>query len=1139
MGVAGPGECQFRGVPPMNVADVIHGRVATIDLSFADSEGFPEDLVSKSEVLLRGDESGEWRIEIAGGIREVEGAAPRDLDTLRRIGVRGLPRLAWLAQATPARGPADRVLIQVHEFPTALTWDEPMDVGVDDRLVDDLRKRFGRSISVEGAVEWLAERMLLPSRQPDGAQRALLSGSPAPDAGKKTAFRLHGSGFAVDVQRGSDDCLRAIRVVTERRRIEGDERRPIQLVTAPIRFCDVTLAGEFRGGARTELDQLVAQADSYLGLWQAYHDKEREAILRRAREFGWVRYTRVERLPDGDYRFHLSAGEEKAADLRRRLDAIDGETLEAGDEVPTAIQGTDSEGPPVGPRRPFTGEQAAARASPPSLTLRPPPEQDDRKPPEQGYLFFALGGDEIRMGRRREAWERIRSCANPMPQLGLMIEGRPVPERRSRNLKPVTKAVRDVFANPTDRQRLALEVALNTPDIALVQGPPGTGKTRVIAALQARLAEVDEGIDPGGLSGNTLLTSFQHDAVENAASATRVMGLPAVKVGYRRGSVEARDGVDTWAAETAEAVRAARGRAAPEDSVHVALGTVREIALTYLQTPSRRDDPGAVLRQVSETAGPWLSAELVDDLARLRAELTAPRPTSLGDEDRDFALKAVRALRTEAAAFADDGPANAWKVLRRLERLDEGATRKLDSSTLLTAEERSCLERAAAEDPEAAADETLLADLEAVRNALIDRLRPADVGGASTRVHGDVESMINRIIDALTERARESAPGTDVAIAEWLADLENDPVGIRDTVRHYSMVLAATCQQSVSRPMADAKGGDETVFRTVIVDEAARSNPLDLLIPMACAERRIVLVGDHRQLPHLLEPDVEREIEGSAQEETRSALRQSLFEKLFIELREREKTDGVRRTVTLDTQYRMHPLLGQFLSEQFYAPHGEGFGSGRGEEEFAHDVALKDGISLAGKVAAWIDVPYARGGERPGRSKRRPVEARRVAEESHAVVARYPELSIGVIAFYAAQRDAIMEAASDSGLGLTERDDEGGYRIRDEWLRTVDGRERLRIGTVDAFQGKEFDIVFLSLTRSNEVPVKDEAARRRRYGFLSLENRLCVAMSRQHRLLVVAGDHAMAAGAEAEASVPALNAFLKLCEGPHGRVVRT
>ena len=124
------------------------------------------------------------------------------------------------------------------------------------------------------------------------------------------------------------------------------------------------------------------------------------------------------------------------------------------------------------------------------------------------------------------------------------------------------------------------------------------------------------------------------------------------------------------------------------------------------------------------------------------------------------------------------------------------------------------------------------------------------------------------------------------------------------------------------------------------------------------------------------------------------------------------------------------------------------------------------------------------------------------------------------------------------GVELAERDDEGGFRIRDEWRRTSDGRERLRVGTVDAFQGKEFDVVFLSLTRSNRIQAKDEATRRSRYGFLLLENRLCVAMSRQHRLLVVVGDPAMVASPEAESPVPGLSAFRRLCEGPDGHVVR-
>ena len=1123
----------------MNVSDVIHGRVVTADLCRADGGRFPDGLAPKSEVFLIDGQGGELRLRVGAEAWDVKGAEPRDRDTLRQIGIRALPRLAWLVQAAASvDGRAERLLVQVHEFPTAFVWDDPVDIGVDDRIVEELRKRQKRQVSVEGAVEWLTDRMLLPPRESgeslssDGSDeppraRTLLSGSPVRDAGKKTAFRLYGAGFAVDVERGSDDRLRATRVVGRPRKVEGDERRLIYLATGRITFCDVTVAGRFRSVARTELDALVAQSDSYLGLWWTYNDKEREAILRRARQFRWVRYSSRQPLPDGTWRFRIDAGEGKADDLRERLDALDGESFEAGEVVPPAIQGVDSEGPSKERRqRPFIGELAGRPASPPGLDLRP--DREDREPPDAGFLFVSLGGDEVRIKRRTDAWERIRSCTNPMPQLGMMIEGQPVPKRQGRRLQPVTRAVRDVFPDPNDRQRLALDVALNTPDVALVQGPPGTGKTRVIAALQARLAEQDEGTGLGGLSGNTLLTSFQHDAVENAAAATCVMGLPAVKVGYRRGSDEARDGVEAWATETAQAARAARGQAATGDSVHAALRTTREIAVAYLKAPAGRDDPAEVLRRVSEAASPWLPTGLAGELGRLRAELSSPRPVRPGDEDRAFVLKAVRALRTEAEPFSDDGPANAHKALRRLGQI-EGFT--------LTGEEMESLEQAASRDPEAPADEKLLTRLRSVKDALIDRLRPADEDLAVPRPHVDVETVVVRVMDALTERAKETAPGADVAVAEWIEALEHDPAGIRDTVRHYSMVLAATCQQSVSRPMADAKGGEDTVFRTVIVDEAARSNPLDLLIPMACAERRIILVGDHRQLPHLLEPDIEREIEQSVQEDTRSALRQSLFEKLFTELRERERRDGVKRTVTLDRQYRMHPVLGRFVSEQFYEPHGEGFGSGRDEEKFAHDVSLKDGTTLAGKVAAWIDVPGERGPEGGGRSKRRPAEARRVAQEAHAVVSRHPKLSVGVITFYAAQRDEILSSMCEAGL--TERDDEGGFRIRDEWRRTSDGRERLRIGTVDAFQGKEFDVVFLSLTRSNRAPVKDEAMRRRRYGFLLLENRLCVAMSRQHRLLVVVGDPAMVASPESESSVPGLNAFRRLCEGPDGHVVRT
>ena len=1118
----------------MNVSDVIHGRISTADMRRTDGEPFPAVLQAKSEISIEQRSSGETMLVSGNDRWEVEGVGRADSDSLREVARRGMPTLVWLVQLPYRRGQARSVLVQFHEFSMSLNLPESMEIGVDERTLEDIRRRLRRQISMAGAAEWLAERMLLPARREGEPSRAMLSGTPA---GERAAFRLLGKGFAIDVQRTDDDRLMINRVVESRRQMEGDESRPIYLVAANIQFCDASVAGAFRGAAQIELDQILAQADSYLGFWQAYNDKERQIFLDRARQFGWTKYSKRSRKEDGAWCFEVSTRQDQIADLWQRLDALDGQQIEAGAEVPGVIEGADDTAPASGGHRPFIGELARRIQDPPQLFIRPPERLEDREPPKEGYLFVALGGDQVRVERRKEAWEKVRSTQNPMPQLGLLLEGQPVRQARRRRLQPVTRAVRDVFDSPSDRQRNALDVALNTPDIALIQGPPGTGKTRVIAALQARLAEQDEGVSENGLAGNTLLTSYQHDAVENAAAATRVMGLPAVKVGYRRGADESRDGVEAWAVETAQAVRAARV-SAPADAdggVHAALREVRKIGLAFLQAPAAGETPATVLKQVSELASPWLPGELADELMRLRTEISAPRSVVFDDEDTSGAVRAVRALRTDAVAFSDDGSRNAFLALRKLRGL-EGF--QIDDA------EAQALDRAASLELVETATEDLLAELQAAKDALLDRLQPPKVRPVNQR-HTDTDAMIVRVIDALTARAKESAPGVDMAVDDWLATLEQDLDGTRDAVRHYSMVLAATCQQAASRPMAEAKHGADTVFRTVIVDEAARANPLDLLIPMALAERRIVLVGDHRQLPHLLEPDIERELQQSAenaqegenvQEQMRSALRLSLFEKLFTELRQREKRDGVSRTVTLDCQYRMHPRLGSFVSKQFYERYGEKFESGRGEEEFAHGVSLAKGASLAGKVAAWIDVPVHRGEEGRGRSKRRKVEAIRIAEEADAVVREYPDLSVGVITFYAAQRDEILSAMGERGL--TEDDVEEGTRIRDEWRLTTEGRERLRVGTVDSFQGKEFDLVFLSLTRSNRIQGDNDAALRHRYGFLLLENRLCVAMSRQQRLLVVVGDAAMATGVEAEAAVPALVAFRELCEGPHGRIVR-
>ena len=131
---------------------------------------------------------------------------------------------------------------------------------------------------------------------------------------------------------------------------------------------------------------------------------------------------------------------------------------------------------------------------------------------------------------------------------------------------------------------------------------------------------------------------------------------------------------------------------------------------------------------------------------------------------------------------------------------------------------------------------------------------------------------------------------------------------------------------------------------------------------------------------------------------------------------------------------------------------------------------------------------------------------------------------------------------------MAEVTDDGTYQVAPAWRETTnhDGKlvERLRIGTVDAFQGKEFDVVFLSVTRSNNVQTSTDRPEtyRRKYGFLLLENRLCVTMSRQQRLLIAAGDLEMV---RVEANKPEserqaireLVAFYELCKTPNVKLL--
>ena len=81
--------------------------------------------------------------------------------------------------------------------------------------------------------------------------------------------------------------------------------------------------------------------------------------------------------------------------------------------------------------------------------------------------------------------------------------------------------------------------------------------------------------------------------------------------------------------------------------------------------------------------------------------------------------------------------------------------------------------------------------------------------------------------------------------------------------------------------------------------------------------------------------------------------------------------------------------------------------------------------------------------------------------------------------------------------------------------------DRIEVGTVDSFQGKEFGIVFLSLVRSNDTDS---------LGFIESKNRMCVALSRAIKCLVIVGDSGILKYNNAEEKIPALIDFYSMCK---------
>lgn len=265
----------------------------------------------------------------------------------------------------------------------------------------------------------------------------------------------------------------------------------------------------------------------------------------------------------------------------------------------------------------------------------------------------------------------------------------------------------------------------------------------------------------------------------------------------------------------------------------------------------------------------------------------------------------------------------------------------------------------------------------------------------------------------------------------------------------------------------------DRTFDLVVIDEATQATEPMAWIPMTSAVK-VVMAGDHFQLP----PTVR------SKEAEAKGLGRTLFERYYEILPSGFKT-------LLDRQYRMNGTIMGFSSRMFY------------EDKLIADESVRT-QTLAGlkgvrdsertrEPMVFLDTAgkgFEERLEEGSESRYNPEEAQLVLSELKKMIeAGVPPSEIAVISPYSAQVRLLSSLFSAPGL---------------------------EIDSVDGFQGREKELVIVSLVRSNLTG---------ELGFLNDTRRMNVAMTRARRKLVVIGDSATLS------SLPFYKAFIAYAEG--------
>ena len=316
---------------------------------------------------------------------------------------------------------------------------------------------------------------------------------------------------------------------------------------------------------------------------------------------------------------------------------------------------------------------------------------------------------------------------------------------------------------------------------------------------------------------------------------------------------------------------------------------------------------------------------------------------------------------------------------------------------------------------------------------------------------------------------------------------------IKSTLSEAQIIVATTSTMNSRSALFNIKH-----FDLVIIDEASQilePNIVGILTARQEEGRaidRFILVGDHKQLPAVVQQQGSLEMEGSDKRLDSihlSSCSNSLFERLILTERAAGRTDFIG---TLHKQGRMHPDIADFANRKFYAkeqlecvPLAHQL-----ETELAYNEESEDALDNMLKAHRMIFIPSMPCKQLNISEKVNTDEARIIADLLRRLYRQMsknfdPQKSVGVIVPY---RNQIA-------------------MIRKEIERLeIPALEGISIDTVERYQGSQRDVILYSFTIQSRYQLDFLTANTFYEEGQAIDRKLNVAITRARKQLILTGN---------------------------------